>query len=71
MNDAQIFSAVIDLARVGGVFAEPGAAAAYAGARMWGAFHGNETTVVLITGSGLKDVSGLIKSGVLAEEMLH
>jgi threonine synthase len=65
VNDAQIFQAILDLARSGGVFAEPGAAAAYAGLRHWGALAGDETAVVLITGSGLKDIGGLLGSGVL------
>lgn len=65
VNDAQIFQAILDLARSGGVFAEPGAAAAYAGLRQWGALAGDETAVVLITGSGLKDIGGLLGSGVL------
>lgn len=65
VNDAQIFQAILDLARSGGVFAEPGAAAAYAGLRQWGTLANGETAVVLITGSGLKDISGLLGSGVL------
>jgi threonine synthase len=65
VDDAQIFEAVVKLARTGGVFAEPGAAAAYAGMRQWGGLHASESCVVLITGSGLKDVSGLLRSGVL------
>lgn len=67
VTDAAIFEAVVGLARLGGVFAEPGAAAAYAGALAWGAFDQAETSVVLVTGSGLKDVSGLLHSGVLGE----
>ncbi|RQP21341.1 threonine synthase [Albitalea terrae] len=65
VNDAQIFQAILDLARSGGVFAEPGAAAAYAGLRQWGALQPDETAVVLVTGSGLKDIGGLLGSGVL------
>lgn len=65
VSDEAIFDAVVALARSGGVFAEPGAAAAYAGALAWGAFEHDETSVILITGSGLKDVSGLLHSGVL------
>ncbi len=65
VSDEQIFSAVVELARSGGVFAEPGAAAAYAGARKWGALDCSESVVVLVTGSGLKDISGLLRSGVL------
>lgn len=65
VSDAAIFDALVALARRCGVFAEPGAAAAYAGALAWGAFEKDETSVILITGSGLKDVSGLLQSGVL------
>jgi threonine synthase len=67
VTDGQIFEAVVELARSGGVFAEPGAAAAFAGVRKWGALNDDETAVVLITGSGLKDISGLLNSGVLAQ----
>lgn len=65
VSDTAIFDSVVALARRGGVFAEPGAAAAYAGALVWGAFEEAETSVIVITGSGLKDVSGLLHSGVL------
>ncbi len=65
VNDLQIFQAVIELARNGGVFAEPGAAAAYAGLLQWGTLLPHETAVVLVTGSGLKDIGGLLRSGVL------
>jgi threonine synthase len=67
VDDARIFNAVVALAREGGVFAEPGAAASYAGMNAWGSKDADETTVVLVTGSGLKDVAGLLRSGVLAE----
>jgi threonine synthase len=67
VDDDEIFDAVVELARTGGVFAEPGAAAAYAGVRKWGALESDETAVVLVTGSGLKDISGLLRSGVLDE----
>ena len=70
VDDAQIFKAVVTLARDGGVFAEPGAAAAYAGMHAWGSMDVDETTVVLVTGSGLKDVSGLLRSGVLIEQSM-
>lgn len=65
VSDEEIFSAVVGLARNAGVFAEPGAAAAYAAALSWGAFECNEISVLLITGSGLKDIHGLLNSGVL------
>ena len=65
VSDRQIFAAVLELARTGGVFAEPGAAAAYAGALQQQAANGAGRSVVLITGSGLKDLSGLLGSGLL------
>jgi threonine synthase len=65
VNDSEIFKALVKLAQTSGVFAEPGAAAAYAGALKWDVFNHAGTSVVLITGSGLKDVSGLINSGIL------
>jgi len=68
VSDTQIFDAVVELASNRGVFAEPGAAAAYAGMRKWAARANDETVVVLITGSGLKDISGLVKSGALIKD---
>ncbi|MGB3434819.1 threonine synthase [Achromobacter sp.] len=65
VSDSHIFAAQLALARATGVFAEPGAAAAYAAACQFGAGDRDETTVVLNTGSGLKDIGGLLRSGVL------
>ncbi|MBU3624758.1 threonine synthase [Polynucleobacter sp. JS-Safj-400b-B2] len=65
VSDAEIYEGVVHLACGSGVFAEPGAAAAFAGAKKLGAFSAEETSVVLITGSGLKDISGLVNSGAL------
>ena len=65
VSDTEILAAVPALARGCGVFAEPAAAAAYAGLvravdlELVGA---NERVVVLATGSGLKDVPAAIKS---------
>jgi threonine synthase len=42
------------------VSAESGAAAAYAAAQKFRVAERNETTVILITGSGLKDISGVL-----------
>lgn len=70
VSDQQIFKAVVDLAQNAGVFAEPGAAAAYAGAQKWGVFNSNETAVVLVTGSGLKDISGLLNNGILMQDKM-
>ena len=67
VSDAEIYEAVVNLACNSGVFAEPGAAAAFAGAKKLNAFDHEETSVVLIAGSGLKDIAGLINSGALSE----
>lgn len=66
VSDVEIYEAVVSLACSSGVFAEPGAAAAFAGAKKLSAFDHEETSVVLITGSGLKDISGLLNSGALS-----
>jgi threonine synthase len=53
------------LARASGIFAEPAASAAYAGllqAVSEGQVDHNERVVVLITGSGLKDIASAIQS---------
>jgi threonine synthase len=58
VSDADILGAMVDLGRVG-VFAEPAAAAAYAGLRQAvreGRLGEGDRALVLITGSGLKDV---------------
>lgn len=65
VDDEQIFSALIDLAQTYGVFAEPGAAAAYAGLLRYTELADDDVSVLLLTGSGLKDISGLLKSGAL------
>ncbi len=59
VTDAEILSAIPTLAQLSGVFAEPAAAAAYAGlvrAVEAGTIDTHERVVVLVTGSGLKDV---------------
>ena len=59
VDDAEIVAAIPRLARASGVFAEPAAAAVYAGAQravQSGVIHPDERTVLLVTGSGLKDV---------------
>jgi threonine synthase len=62
VTDDEILAAVIELASVAGVFAEPAAAATWAAAKKL-AVHGkigkHETVVLLITGNGLKDVGAL------------
>jgi threonine synthase len=67
VTDQEILDAIPALARGCGVFAEPAAAAAYAGlvrAVLEGRVDSDERTVVLCTGSGLKDVSAAIESVV-------
>ena len=59
VSDAEILAAIVDLGKVG-VFAEPAAAAAYAGLRRAladGLVRTADPVLVLLTGSGLKDVS--------------
>ncbi|MBS3787100.1 threonine synthase [Candidatus Bipolaricaulota bacterium] len=66
VSDAEITSGLTELAQKRGVFAEPAAAAAYAGfkkALSEGKFNGDESVGVFITGSGLKDVDAA-KKGV-------
>jgi threonine synthase len=65
VSDEEILSAIPALARGCGVFAEPAAAAAYAGlvqAVDDGLVTPEDRIVVLSTGSGLKDVSAAIRS---------
>ena len=59
VGDDEILAAIRDLSHTEGVFAEPAAAAAYAGlvkAARQGLVKPGETVVCLITGSGLKDI---------------
>ncbi|PJF21755.1 MAG: threonine synthase [Phototrophicales bacterium] len=59
VDDSEILQAIPQFARLTGVFAEPAAAAAWAGAqraRSLGLLHADEQVVILSTGSGLKDV---------------
>ncbi len=60
VSDQDILAAIPDLARATGVFAEPAAAAAWAGLRQLvhaGKISRDERVVCLITGNGLKDVA--------------
>jgi threonine synthase len=69
VSDDEILAAIPDLARRTGVFAEPAAAAAYAGlapAVADGLVGSDDRVVVLSTGSGLKDVGAAMK-GVAAQ----
>jgi len=65
VSDEEILAAIPALARGCGVFAEPAAAAAYAGlvkAVGRGLVGADEQVVVLATGSGLKDVASVMKA---------
>ncbi|NLO90950.1 MAG: threonine synthase [Elusimicrobia bacterium] len=63
--DADILKAIPALARASGVFAEPAAAASYAGfaaAAKQGRLKASDTAVLLVTGNGLKDINSAMKS---------
>ncbi|RPI97817.1 MAG: pyridoxal-phosphate dependent enzyme, partial [Chloroflexi bacterium] len=65
VTDDEIVAAIPALAQGCGVFAEPAAAASYAGlleAVKLGLIHPGDEVVILATGSGLKDVATAIKS---------
>jgi threonine synthase len=65
VTDDEILAAIPALARGSGVFAEPAAAAAYAGlvkAVADGLMDPDEHIVVLVTGSGLKDIASARKA---------
>ena len=65
VTDAEILAAIPELARLTGVFAEPSCAAAYAGllkAARSGLVARHERVVLLITGSGLKDVAAAMRT---------
>ncbi|MEW6213314.1 MAG: pyridoxal-phosphate dependent enzyme, partial [Acidobacteriota bacterium] len=60
VTDEEIISAIVRLARSTGVFAEPAAAAAFAGLVKMidsGAIKSSERVLVVLTGNGLKDVA--------------
>ena len=65
VSDADILSAIPELARETGVFAEPAGAAAFAGFRgaaLRGGLKSDERVSVVITGNGLKDIDSAQKS---------
>ena len=65
VDDDAIMQAMLPLARLGAVFAEPAGATAYAGllqAQTDGLVGPEETIVVINTGSGLKDVNAAIQA---------
>ncbi|MFN0107739.1 MAG: threonine synthase [Blastocatellia bacterium] len=60
VSDEEIIAAIPRLARATGVFAEPGAAAAFAGfikLRESGVIQSDERVALVVTGSGLKDIN--------------
>ncbi len=64
VEDEAILQAILPLARLSGVFAEPAGAAAYAGLQQAvksGLVATDETVVVINTGSGLKDVNAAMQ----------
>lgn len=64
VSDREILAAIPALARGASVFAEPAGAAAYAGLAKCaaaGKIRENDTAVIVITGSGLKDVASAMK----------
>lgn len=68
VSDDDILNASAELARAYGLFAEPAAAAAYAGylqSKKEGRIDEKSSSVVLLTGSGLKDIEAVRKSIVL------
>ncbi len=65
VSDAEILQAIPRIARGSNVFAEPAAAATYAGllkAVREGKVKENESVVLLISGNGLKDIQSAMKS---------
>ncbi|MGL4649328.1 MAG: threonine synthase, partial [Caldilineaceae bacterium] len=65
VEDAAILQAMLPLARLGGVFAEPAGATAWAGALQAlcdGLIAPEETIVVINTGNGLKDVPAAMQA---------
>jgi len=65
VSDAEILEAIPCIARGSNVFAEPAAAATYAGLRKAireGKVKENESVVLLVTGNGLKDIQSAMQS---------
>ncbi|MEW5945773.1 MAG: threonine synthase, partial [bacterium] len=64
VSDRDILAAIGELGKTTGVFAEPAAAAAYAGLKRYAAknrIQGREKVVMIITGNGLKDIGSAMK----------
>lgn len=65
VTDGEILAAMKEMSEGAGIFAEPAASAAFAGlikAAREGSIQPNETVVVLITGTGLKDIPAAMKA---------
>jgi threonine synthase len=65
VTDDEIIAAITELARATGVFAEPAAAAAFAGFKAMcagGTFKADERVLLMLTGNGLKDVDAARRS---------
>jgi threonine synthase len=65
VSDAEILSAIPELARSVGVFGEPAGAAAFAGFRKMaaeGRLAADESVAIVVTGNGLKDIESARKS---------
>jgi threonine synthase len=65
VSDGEILDAARELASITGIFAEPAAAASLAGLRAClhdGDLRTDEPVVLLVTGSGLKDIAGAAKA---------
>jgi len=65
VTDDEIIAAIAELARATGVFAEPAAAAAFAGFKAMcasGTFEADERVLLMLTGNGLKDVDAARRS---------
>ena len=70
VSDEAILEAIGELARFGGVFAEPAGAASLAGltaARQEGIVRGDEKVVLMVTGHGLKDVTSATRCVTVPE----
>jgi threonine synthase len=62
VTDDEIVAAIAEMARATGVFAEPAAAAAFAGFKAMcasGTFKADERVLLMITGNGLKDIDAV------------
>jgi threonine synthase len=62
VSDKEILEAQKELATMAGLFSEPSSSAAWAGfKKAAGSLRPDETIVVMLTGSGLKDITGAMK----------